>query len=180
MTPQETVDSTEDEHATCVGERVGEETVDASAPVADDVLGQFLVEVVGEEAADHREPDDEEVDEQVENVEHLVSEVKAEGHGDLREEQEAEVLQVAVEQQRCQEDEGAVGSEEDGDAVVEEEVEAATEDEEGDKDEEEVEGEELPAGGQEGFSSPFHFEEGGLGVIDSVVDCIVDDLFACS
>ena len=58
---EEAVKSPEDEHPEGVRKRIGEETLHPGPPVVKNVLGELSTEVVAEEAAHHREPNDEEV-----------------------------------------------------------------------------------------------------------------------
>ena len=177
---EEAVEAPEDEHPEGVGKGVGEQPLDPGPPVVEDVLGQPLGEVVAEEAAHHREPDHEEVNYVVEGGQGPVPGVEAEAPLHLREEQEAEVLQVPVEQHRREEDQGAEGPQEQGDLVLPRLPEAPAEEGEADQHEEQVEGEELPAGRQEGVAPALHAPEFGEGVVGLGVEGLEDAVPACS
>ena len=74
------------------------------APVVKQVFCKSSSHPVGQEATYHWEPNDEEVDQVVENVQHFVSGVQAEAHRDLGEEQEAEILEIPVKEEGSQVD----------------------------------------------------------------------------
>ena len=167
---EETVGAAHDEHAARGDERSRQQPVDTSAPVVQDILRQLPTEPVGQEGADHREPDDEEVEQVVEHVDELVPGVEAEAEAGLGEEQEAEVLQVPVEEEGDQVDDQAEGAQQLLEAGFPQQLIAPAKEEEGQRDEEEVEGEELPAGGQEGLPPAFHLPELGLCVVELGVD----------
>ena len=167
-----------DEHSEGVGQRKGQQAVHLCPPRNEDVLGQLFVEVVGQEAADDREPDNREVDEVVDNVQQFVSGVETEPLGNLGEEKEEEVLEVAFEQKRRQQDERAERPEVDGNGVVEKPPEPPLQQNEGQQDEQQVEGDELPAGRQESLSPALHPVEGRTGVVDLGVDVLVDFVLA--
>ena len=155
----------QDKHPEGVGERVGEQPHDSGPPVVKYILSQTLVDVVAEEATDYREPDHEEVNYVVEGSQDPVPGVEAEAPLHLGEEQEAEVLQVPVEQHRREEDQGAEGAQEEGYFVLPRLPEAPAEEGEADQHEEQVEGEELPTGRQEGVAPALHAPEFGEGVV---------------
>ena len=96
--PEQAVEGPQDQRPDGAGEGVGQQAADPGAPVVEQVLGEPSGRPEGEEAADHRGPKSQEVEQVVEDVEHLVAGVEAEAQPHLREEQEEEVLQVPVEE----------------------------------------------------------------------------------
>ena len=129
--PKETVNCPKDQHPDCIGDWVADQSVDPGSPVVEDVLRTLATQVVAEKNADYREPDNEEVDQVVDNVQNLVPGRETESLRDLTEEQETEVLEIPVEQHRRQEDQEAERTKEDGNAVVKEQFKAEPQKHEG-------------------------------------------------
>ena len=174
------MDCPEDDHADVVGDRVADKTLDASAPVVEDVLGTLATHEVAEEATGDAEKDHEEEDQVVDHVEDLVLGRETEAHRDLAEEQEAEELQVAVQHHRREVDQETEGPEQDRDAVLEEQSEAEAEEQVGSQDEKDVEGQELPTGREEGLSPPFLLPVGRLGVVPFCIHCVKEGFSVCA
>ena len=68
-------------------------------PVVKQVFCEVSSHPVGQEAAHHRKPNNEEIEQVVEDVQHLIAGVQAETHLSLGEEQEAEVLKISIEEE---------------------------------------------------------------------------------
>ena len=119
MAADKTVNCTQNQHSYRVCYWICQETENAGPPVVDNVLGQFPVYVIAEEAAHHREPEHEKVDYVAEGVKGFIFGVEAETHLYLAEKQETEVLQISVKEHGSQEDQTTEGPQQDGDLVLE-------------------------------------------------------------
>lgn len=104
MVSKETVNSTKYHHSYSITYRISQKTLNSRSPVSDNVLCQFLVEIVGHERAYNRKPDNDEVKKVTDDIKYFVlgGETKPEGH--LREEQEKEIMKITFEKERSQED----------------------------------------------------------------------------
>ena len=110
VAPQQTVKGPKDQHPNRVCEGVCQEAVQLGLPVVQEVLGQATTQPVGQEATHHGDPDYHEVEQVVQHIQELVAGVEAEAEGGLREEEEAEVLEVSVEEERSEVDSHGEGS----------------------------------------------------------------------
>ena len=110
MAADKTVNCTQNQHSYRVCYWICQETENAGPPVVDNVLGQFPVYVIAEEAAHHREPEHEKVYYVVEGIECLIFGIETETPRYLTEKQEKEILQIPVEEHWCQENQTAKGS----------------------------------------------------------------------
>ena len=176
--PEQAVNGPQDQRPDDSGEGVGQQATDPGAPVIEQVLAELSGGPEGEEAADYRGPKSQEVEQVVEDVEHLVAGAEAEAQPHLREEQEEEVLQVPVEKQRCEVGYCPEGPQALGYFPPPEDAGAPAQEEEAEESKEEVEGDELPAGGQKGLAPVLDLPESGAGVVELGVDEAVDRVLA--
>lgn len=151
---QQTVSSPHNNHSDCVAEGITEQAIDAGPPVVEDVLREFPGEIVGQETADKGNPQEHKAEEMPHDIEGFVFLAEAKAEVPLRKHQKKKVLKVPVENKRNQVHRKAEGPQKDGDPEVEEQPEAEPEDDISDENQEEVEGEEIPAGRQEGLPFP--------------------------
>ena len=159
------MEGSEEQHSARVGDRKGDEPCDLGLPVVQNVLRESVVQIVRHEAAHHCDLNDEEVDDVADADKGLVLWRETEAHRNLREQQEAEVLEVSIEEHGAEKDKRAEALDELSNVVFFETDKDNSEQKEGNKDEDKVESQELPAGRKKGFSSVLHSPESGICVL---------------